>query len=261
VRLAGIDIGSRYIKYAILEQGEPVALTTRETGHDPLSVCRALLDEMPADRVLATGYGRHLMEEDRKIRTITEIRAVARGARHFFPSCATIIDIGGQDTKVVGLAEKGTVANFEMNDRCAAGTGRFLEMMAHALGYSVDDFGRHCEEGHQVTVNSLCAVFAESEVISLITKGVRREAIATALHNSIVTRVVSLVNRVGVRDDVVFAGGCARNSCLTTLLAQRLNKFLLIHPMPEMLSAVGAALCAGDLYAGNRTRPVAEQPH
>lgn len=247
MRLAGIDIGSRYIKYAILEQGEPVALVTRETGYDPLSICRALLDEMPADRILATGYGRHLIEEDRKIPTITEIRAVARGARHFFPSCATIIDIGGQDTKVVGLAESGTVANFEMNDRCAAGTGRFLEMMAHALGYSVDAFGHHCEDGQRVTVNSLCAVFAESEVVSLITKGVRREAIATALHHSIVVRVVSLVKRVGVRDDIVFAGGCAKNPCLTSLLAQRLNKDLLIYPMPEMLSAFGAALCAGDV--------------
>jgi len=247
VRLAGIDIGSRYIKYAILKQGEPVALVTRETGYDPLPVCRALLEEMPADRTLATGYGRHLIEEDRKIRTITEIRAVARGARHFFPSCATIIDIGGQDTKVVGLAGNGTVANFEMNDRCAAGTGRFLEMMAHALGYSIDAFGHHCKDGQQETVNSLCAVFAESEVISLITKGVQREAVATALHYSIVTRVVSLVKRVGVRDDVVFAGGCAKNPCLTRLLAQRLNKVLLIHPMPEMLSAFGAALCAGDV--------------
>ncbi len=114
------------------------------------------------------------------------------------------------------------------------------------LGYGIDVFGHHCEDGHQVTVNSLCAVFAESEVISLITKGVRREAIATALHHSIATRVVSLVKRIGVRDDVVFAGGCARNPCLTRLLAQRLNKALLVHPMPEMLSAFGAALCAGD---------------
>ena len=247
MRLAGIDIGSRYIKYAILENGTPIALATRETGYDPLSVSRALLEEMPADRILATGYGRHLVEEDREIRTITEIRAVARGARYVFPSCATIIDIGGQDTKVVGLAKNGAVANFEMNDRCAAGTGRFLEMMAHALGYTIDTFGHHCQDGQQITVNSLCAVFAESEVISLITKGVQREVIATALHYSIVTRVVSLVKRVGVRDDVVFAGGCAKNPCLTRLLAQRLNKALLVHPTPEMLSAVGAALCAGDV--------------
>ena len=96
-----------------------------------------------------------------------------RGARHFFPSCGTVIDIGGQDTKVVRLAPGGTVTNFEMNDRCAAGTGRFLEMMAHALGYSIDTFGLHCEDGEQIAVNSLCAVFAESEVISLITKGVK----------------------------------------------------------------------------------------
>ena len=244
--LAGIDIGSRYIKYALLENEEPLALVTRETGYDPLSVCRALMDEMRADRILATGYGRHLIEEDRNIGTITEIRAVARGARHFFPACGTIIDIGGQDTKVVRLAQNGSVSNFEMNDRCAAGTGRFLEMMAHALGYSIETFGHQCETGQQITVNSLCAVFAESEVISLITKGVKREAIALALHHSIATRIISLVNRVGVRDDVVFAGGCAKNPCLTRLLAQRLNRTVLVHRMPEMLSAFGAALCAGD---------------
>jgi predicted CoA-substrate-specific enzyme activase len=246
VTLAGIDIGSRYIKYAFLRNGQPLAFVRRETGYDPLPTCRALLEEMPADRILATGYGRHLLEEDRSIRTITEIRAVARGARHFFPSCGTIIDIGGQDTKVVQLTASGTVTNFEMNDRCAAGTGRFLEMMAHALGYSIDTFGHHCEDGQQITVNTLCAVFAESEVISLITKGVKREAIAMALHQSIVTRVTSLAKRVGIRDDVVFAGGCAKNPCLTRLLEQRLNKTVLTHQMPDMLSAFGAALCAGE---------------
>ena len=244
--LAGIDIGSRYIKYAFLENGEPLALVRRETGYDPLPICRALIEEMRADRILATGYGRHLLEEDKGIPTITEIRAVARGARHFFPSCGTVIDIGGQDTKVVRLAPGGTVTNFEMNDRCAAGTGRFLEMMAHALGYSIETFGLHCEDGEQIAVNSLCAVFAESEVISLITKGVRREIIATALHHSVVTRVTSLAKRVGIRDDVVFAGGCAKNPCLTRLLAQRLSKPVLTHQMPDMLSAYGAALCAGD---------------
>ena len=244
--LAGIDIGSRYIKYALLENGEALVLVRRETGYDPLPTCRALMEEMRADRILATGYGRHLLEEDRGIPTITEIRAVARGARHFFPSCGTVIDIGGQDTKVVRLAPSGTVTNFEMNDRCAAGTGRFLEMMAHALGYSIDTFGLHCEDGEQIAVNSLCAVFAESEVISLITKGVKREAIAMALHHSIIARVTSLAKRVGIRDDVVFAGGCAKNPCLTRLLAQRLNKTVLTHEMPDMLSAYGAALCAGD---------------
>ena len=243
---AGIDIGSRYIKYVLLENGEPPVLVRRETGYDPLPTCRALMEEMHADRILATGYGRHLLEEDRGIPTITEIRAVARGARHFFPSCGTVIDIGGQDTKVVRLAPGGTVTNFEMNDRCAAGTGRFLEMMAHALGYSIDTFGLHCEDGERIAVNSLCAVFAESEVISLITKGVKREAIAMALHHSIITRVTSLAKRVGIRDDVVFAGGCAKNPCLTRLLAQRLDRTVLTHEMPDMLSAYGAALCAGD---------------
>ena len=209
--------------------------------------CRALMEEMRADRILATGYGRHLLEDDGGIRTITKIRAVGvRGARHTFHPAAPSSTSAASSMKVVRLAPGGTVTNFEMNDRCAAGTGRFLEMMAHVLGYSIDTFGLHCEDGEQIAVNSLCAVFAESEVISLITKGVKREAIAMALHHSIIARVTSLAKRVGIRDDVVFAGGCAKNPCLTRLLAQRLNKTVLTHEMPDMLSAYGAALCAGD---------------
>ncbi len=239
--VAGLDIGSRYIKYALLEDGVPRFLR-EETGYDPLPVCRRLIEDSAPDRVLATGYGRHLVAADSDLRTITEIKAVARGAREVFPSCRTIIDIGGQDTKVVLLKRDGTVENFEMNDRCAAGTGRFLEIMAHVLGFSVEEFGLHCEPGQQLSVSSLCAVFAESEVITLIGKGVKRGVIATALHASIVTRILPLVKRVGAVEDVVCAGGCARDRCLQEMLAERLGKSIRVHDQPDMLSAYGAAL-------------------
>ena len=140
----------------------------------------------------------------------------------------------------------GAVENFEMNDRCAAGTGKFLEIMAHALGFSMSDFGLHCDMSQHVSISSLCAVFAESEVITLIAKGMRREVIATALHNSIVTRILPLVKRVGFVEDIVFAGGCARDACLKRILADRLGRDVLVHDNPDVLSAYGAALCCLD---------------
>lgn len=251
MRAGGIDVGSRYIKYVILDDGS-IRFYREETGYDPMTVCERLVGESSPDRLLATGYGRHLLAADKDIGTITEIKAVGRGARHVFPTCRTIVDIGGQDTKVVALNKSGAVANFEMNDRCAAGTGKFLEMMAHVLGYTMDEFGQRCEMGTladrcPVAVSSLCAVFAESEVIGLIGKGATREAIATALHSSIVARILPLIKRVGFREDIVFAGGCARDLCLQTMFTERLCRRLLVHGQPDMLSALGAALYARDL--------------
>jgi predicted CoA-substrate-specific enzyme activase len=244
LRTGGIDIGSRYIKYVLLEGPELVEVHKIETGYDPLPLCRSLIRETRPDRLLATGYGRYLLEPD-GVKTLTEIRAVSRGARRLFPSCRTIIDIGGQDTKVIQLNDDGSVENFEMNDRCAAGTGRFLEMMAKALGYEMEVFGtQSSSENDGLKINSLCAVFAESEVITLITKGIKREQISAALHRSIVSKVTSLAKRVGIRSDVVFTGGCARNPCLKEMFEKRLETRLLVHEDPDILSALGAALSA-----------------
>ena len=178
--------------------------------------------------------------------TITEIRAVAIGARHFFPSCRTVIDIGGQDTKVVQLAPRRDRHQLR-DERPLRGGHRAVprndgpRARLHYRHLRSPLRGRTTGCGEQPLRR-----IRESEVISLITKGVKREAIATALHHSIVSRVVSLAKRVGIRDDVVFAGGCAKNPCLTRLFAQRFNKSILTHEMPEMLSAFGAALCAQD---------------
>jgi activator of 2-hydroxyglutaryl-CoA dehydratase len=273
LKIGGIDIGSRYIKYILLNDNQVCDFQKRETGHDPLSECRELLDHNRPDKLIATGYGRHLLEVYNNIKTITEIKAVARGAREVFPDCRTIIDIGGQDTKVIRLNEDGTVANFEMNDRCAAGTGRFLEIMANALNYNIEDFGNNYNnetiispsppfskdgkgaslpsvgqgfsgENRTVKINSLCTVFAESEVISLITKGEKREVIAYAIHESIVNRVIALIKRIDVKDDIVFAGGCAKNPCLKKMLEGRLKKHIYVHENPYIHAAYGAALFA-----------------
>jgi predicted CoA-substrate-specific enzyme activase len=245
LKTGGIDIGSRYIKYVLLEDNRLLDFQRTETGHKPLIACREMIDRNKPQRLVATGYGRHLLEIHENIETITEIKAVAKGARQIFPNCRTVIDIGGQDTKVISLSEDGTVTNFEMNDRCAAGTGRFLEIMAKALGYDMESFGDICsDDTGTIKINSLCTVFAESEVISLISKGEKREVIANALHDSIVSKVIALIRRVEVNDDIVFAGGCAKNPTLKRLLENRLQRKIYVHDNPHMLAALGAALYA-----------------
>ncbi len=241
----GIDIGSRYIKAALLERGEWVRFYKAENGFDSLEKCRRILEEMPADRVMATGYGRHLLEVHGNVPTVTEIKAFARGARLLFPACRTILDIGGQDTKVIALNEKGSVCKFEMNDRCAAGTGKFLEIMAKGLGYSVEEFGASALDARrEIQLSSMCTVFAESEVISLNARGVAREDIAMAIHRAISTRVAAMAGRIPLHGEVIFAGGCAYNPCLKVLLGKALKMELRVPPAPEMAGAMGAALIA-----------------
>jgi len=245
LRIGGIDIGSRYIKYVLLEDNTILDFQRRETGHNPLSVCRELLEGNQPEKIVATGYGRYLLEVFGDIRTITEIKAVAKGAKAVFPRCRTIIDIGGQDTKVISLSDQGSVVNFEMNDRCAAGTGRFIEIMSGALGYDLDHFGVSCNNSSSsssIKINSTCTVFAESEVISLISKGEKREVIAYAIHDSIASKVISMVKRMDIQDDIVFAGGCARNPCLKRILEERLKRPLYVHENPYIHAAYGAAL-------------------
>ncbi len=172
MRTAGIDIGSRTVKVAILENRQVLEWRVAENSHDSLEVADSTLREVRYDRVVATGYGRHLFAQHRPCPVITEIRAVAAGARLLFPYCRTVLDIGGQDTKALALGIGGGVSKFEMNDRCAAGTGRSLEMMATALRYRLTEFvGEALIATKACQINSLCAVFAQSEVVSLLAKG------------------------------------------------------------------------------------------
>ena len=245
MRISGIDVGSRYIKYVLLENNRISRFEQRSTGHDPLSVCHELLDSSRPEKIIATGYGRYLLDLYGDVTTITEIKAVAKGVHAIFPKCRTVIDIGGQDTKIINLSGKGKVINFEMNDRCAAGTGRFLEIMAEALGYDIKDFGNVCvNQDSSIKINSLCTVFAESEVIGLITKGVRREAIGQAIHEAIANRVISMIKRMGIEGDIVFAGGCARNVRLKSILEEQLKKKIYVYENPFLHAAYGAALYA-----------------
>ena len=249
MRTAGLDIGSRSIELVVIESsnGEILAAQEAETTPDMEAVCRDMIDRARFDRLIVTGYGRTMAEVNFGFPTVTEIKAYARGAHVTVPGCRTVLDIGGQDTKVIALDEAGRVVNFEMNDRCAAGTGRFLEMIATALHYSLPEFGAGALSGSDgVQISSMCAVFAESEVIGLLTRGARRQDIALAVHRAIASRADSMMARLGIHPPVVFAGGAARNRCLIKLIGDALKCRLTVPKQPHMLGALGAAWIAAD---------------
>jgi len=247
VRTAGIDIGSRTVKLVVVEEEKIIASSIADTTHDPLEQCERLMAQASFDRILATGYGRHFFGTHFDVPTVTEIKAFARGAKEIFPGCRTILDIGGQDTKAIALDEKGRVSKFEMNDRCAAGTGMFLEVIAKTLGYELDEFGTEALKGDgNIQINSMCTVFAQSEVTSLLAKRQKRENIAHGIHVAILNRTLSLLKRISATPEIVFAGGVARNPCLKYLLDEALMRQMKVPKDPQMVGAYGAALIAVD---------------
>ena len=241
---AGLDIGSRTI--ALVELDERLdGWVVVDTGPNPLQRCQRLLRGKTYRRMVVTGYGRHLAAPAFAADVISEITAYAVGARHLYPDCRTVIDVGGQDCKVTLLSDSGEVQKFEMNDRCAAGTGRFLEVMARVLELDINELGEHALGAKEVVrINSLCTVFAESEVVSLIARGADNQAIALGLHEAIAGRIGALARRVGPRERVVFAGGGALNPCLRQLLGGKLSMELTVPDRPQIVGALGAALIA-----------------
>ena len=244
MRTAGIDIGSRSIELVVVDDGRITTSKVSESGIDPLRRAMTLLEGVEYDRLVATGYSRNLIKTSHHAITITEIKAYAIGTHFLFPGARTVLDIGGQDFKIIALDERGKVIKFEMNDRCAAGTGRFLEVMGHALGFSIDEFGNAAlSTEEECTINSMCTVFAESEVISLTARGADSRAIARGLHRSVVRRIISMIHRVSVQEPFIFAGGVAQNPCIRVLLEQELRIPVLVPDQPYMVGALGAALC------------------
>jgi len=246
MRFAGIDIGSRAIKLVVVDEDGNVMKGFRgDTGFDPMAAASKLIDGVVYDRILATGYGRSLFEIAREAPTVTEIKAHATGARACFPEARAVLDIGGQDSKAIALFENGKVKKFEMNDRCAAGTGKFLEIMARTLGFGIADFGREALAADQeLNISSMCTVFAESEVTSLIARGENRRAIARGLHASVIRRAAGMIKRVSSEGAIVFTGGVAQNPCMRKLLAEKLGRRIVAPEDPQMVGALGAALLA-----------------
>lgn len=250
MRTAGLDIGSRTVKLAIVEDGRLAVARVRENSFDPLSVCRDILAGERFDGLCATGYGRHLFAESVGCAVITEIKAACLGARHLHPGCRTVLDIGGQDTKAISIDGKGGTGRFEMNDKCAAGTGRFIEIMAMALGCSLETFTDLAEKAaprdgeSRRTISNVCAVFAESEVVGLIARGESRATIAAAIVDAIAGRAASLVRCVGLAQPLVFIGGVARCRAIQGAIAARLGMPVSVPAETQCAVALGCALAA-----------------
>jgi len=249
-RAVGIDIGSRTIEVVVLRGGNVERSLTVPTTCDILRQCHAVLEGTQGDVAVATGYGRKLFLKEfgksdafGRLTDITEIQAHAIGARAIFPQARTVLDIGGQDTKVVSLAPTGKAAKFEMNDRCAAGTGKFLEFMAAALQIPLERFGEFAlGADRRIQISSMCTVFAETEATTLVAMGERAENIAMGLHGSIAKRVMAMIDRVGFAGPLVFSGGVARNPCIVRLLSEALGEAPLLPDDPDLVGALGAAL-------------------
>ena len=256
--VAGLDIGSRTIALVEWDGLGVRRAAVVDTGTDPLGNSRVLLAGREYDCLVATGYGRNLAAEHALAgEVISEIKAYGLGAAHLYADAATVLDIGGQDSKAIHVGPGGRVLRFEMNDRCAAGTGRFLENMARALGMDVEEFGPHALRAPRgaVRISSMCTVFAESEVVSLIARGEDSRRVALGLHQSIVERVAGMVRRVGVRERLVFAGGVARNPCLRRLFSEALGVPLTVPESPQTVGALGAALHAEKTLPRETGRP------
>lgn len=241
----GIDLGSRTIKVVVRRGGDTVFHKVVESSFQPHQQASGFLEDHSPVRAVATGYGRHLIQKHSSLDVITEIKAHAMGIRHYFPNCRTVLDVGGQDSKVILLNDAGKVQSFQMNDKCAAGTGRFMEMMAVSLGYDIEKFSEEAAKVTEVSpINSMCAVFAESEVVSLKNSGMPPECIARAVHLAVANRLATMVHKVGVGDHLAFSGGVANNKLIVAMLEQALGVPVLVPEHPSIIGALGAAIHA-----------------
>ena len=252
----GIDVGSTASKCIILKNGtEIVSKSLIDVGAGTSGPQRAIsevLDNCGLKRedmsyILATGYGRNSLL-DLADKQMSELSCHARGAYFLFPDVHTVIDIGGQDVKILHI-ENGAMVNFQMNDKCAAGTGRFLDVMARVLEVKVSDLAMlGAMSTKEVAISSTCTVFAESEVISQLSMGTDKRDIINGIHHSVAARVTGLAHRVGIRDQVVMTGGVAQNSGVVKALEESLGHEVHISPLTQYNGALGAALFAYQKY-------------
>ncbi|MFX1394028.1 MAG: acyl-CoA dehydratase activase [Promethearchaeota archaeon] len=258
MKTIGVDIGSLATKIALLDDNRKVidyrvdrsTYDFKRIGHN---LFNDILEKNNLKRtdvyVMSTGYGRNSIDiaDDR----ITEITAHAKGVQYFFPEALSVIDIGGQDSKAIVISKKTrNVIDFQMNDKCAAGTGRFLEVMAHALEVPIEEIGEIAlRSNNPASISSTCTVFAESEVISLFAKGASKMDIAAGIHKSIARRVAGMAKRIGVAPLLVFCGGVAKNVAVKKYLEKELG-FEIVVPeyngtsAAQLTGAIGAALIA-----------------
>lgn len=242
----GIDSGSAMTKAVLFDGQEIVNFRMEPSGSTPGRVIHRLYEELRTPDtafVVATGYGRALLSEADK--SITEITCHGAGAAFLCPGCDTVIDIGGQDSKVINLDETGHVSGFMMNDKCAAGTGRFLEMMARTLELDMEEMSRRgLTWEKELTISSMCTVFAESEVISLIADNHTDSDIIHGLNQSIAGKTAAMAARAKGQPPYMMTGGVARNRGVVQALEEKLGAKLFISENPDLCGALGAALFA-----------------
>jgi predicted CoA-substrate-specific enzyme activase len=257
IAVAGVDIGSLGTKTVILADGKILGssiirtdLDTVQNGENGLfsALQNAGIDREDLKYIVATGYGR--ISAPYAKRTITEITCHAKGVHFMHPATRTIIDMGGQDCKAIRLDENGNVVDFAMNDKCAAGTGRFLETMANVFKVSLEELGPLALKATEVvSVSSTCTVFAESETVSLLARGEKPENIIIGIHHAIANRINGLFARVGIENDVFFSGGVAKNVGMRKALEEVMG-VILVKPKcdPQLAGALGAAVVAWDSF-------------
>lgn len=253
---AGIDSGSTSTDVVILDKDQNIVTgIILPTGAGAAIGAERALEEAlkdaglqreDIDAMVTTGYGRTAISDGDK--SITEITCHARGAHFLNPEVRTVIDIGGQDSKVIRLDENGAVANFVMNDKCAAGTGRFLEMMARTMEMSLDDMGKAgLSYKEDITISSMCTVFAESEVVSLIAQNKATDDIVHGLNKAVASKTAALAKRVGGEERYMMTGGVSKNQGLVKTLEEKLGTTLVISDKAQLCGALGAALFAKDM--------------
>ena len=255
---AGVDIGSLTTKTVIVDSAPemvayaiiPTGASSRKAADASLAeaLSRAGLQREDLATVISTGYGRDIVTFASG--KVTEITCHARGAWFLRPDTRTVLDVGGQDSKAIRINERGQVVNFAMNDKCAAGTGRFLEVMARALEVDLEDMADlSMRSTRQVAISSMCTVFAESEVVSLVALGVEIEDIIDGLHRAIASRLFSLLERVGVEQQLTMTGGVAKNAGLVRAIGDRLGIAVWVPEEPQIVGALGAAIIAAERSA------------
>lgn len=253
----GVDVGSITTKIVMLQDGRRQTII-QPSGPSPRQAAEGALEQLLAragveldqvNRIIATGYGRGQAAFAHQ--AITEITCHARGAQELVPGADMVIDIGGQDSKVIRTDGAGRVLDFAMNDKCAAGTGRFLEVMAGALGVELDGLAELAQGAQPVEITSMCTVFAESEVISLLAQDVPPAQVAAGIHRSAARRVAAMAERLGVGRLVCFTGGVAKNQGVVQMLSSILDRDIQVSPDCQLAGALGAALLAAESAAGH----------
>ncbi len=259
--VAGVDVGSTQTKAIILDENETVvgrALLDMELSMVTVAqdAFRAALESAGISEgdvvyVVGTGYGRYKVTFGRE--QVTEISCHARGAVKLFPGTRTVLDVGGQDTKAIRVGNEGQVDDFTMNDKCAAGTGRFLGAASYALEIPLSELGPLAMKStNPVRITTTCTVFAETEIISHLAKGNATEDVLMGVHQSIAQRCASLARRVGIAPEVTFTGGVSRNVAMVRLLEAELGTAINVSPDAHFCGALGAALFAHDRVFGSK---------